>query len=79
MRCAPRPAAGRFQTFGVVRRKVPRQRLVERSGNTALRRPDRRIVDETTEVRHLHLLRPVPQDQRLIRRELMKISTVSCC
>lgn len=34
------------------------------------RRPDRRIVDDTTEVRHPEILQPMRQQQRLISREL---------
>ncbi|MFJ9591065.1 transposase [Streptomyces acidicola] len=46
------------------------KRLVERSGDPMDRRPDRRIVDNPAEVRHLELLQPVRQHQCLVTREL---------
>jgi hypothetical protein len=66
----PKPLTSGLKPLVIVRGKELSKRLVERSGDSMDRRPDRRIVYIAAEVRHLELLQPVRQHQCLVTREL---------
>nr|BEK71205.1 IS110-like element IS110 family transposase [Kitasatospora purpeofusca] len=66
----PKPLTSSLKPLVKVRRERLRKRLVERSSDPMDRSPDRRIVDNAAEVRHLELLQPVRQHQCLVTREL---------
>ncbi|MBB3080846.1 hypothetical protein FHS41_007400 [Streptomyces violarus] len=66
----PKPLTSGLKPLVIARREQPRKRPVQRSRDAVDRCPDRRIVDNATEIRHLQLLQSVRQHQRLVTREL---------
>lgn len=62
-----------------VRCEQLRKHFVQSSGDPMDRCPDRWIVDNTTEVRHLQLLQPVRQHQCLVTRELDRDLAIPHC